>query len=146
MDYPAIEAEPSMIFRNRFFVWETVHFEGTRSSAPSYTREAAWINGQYVNYDIEEVKSYTAMTAPLPLGAEEVIEDLARSRTVHLLDSTGAARDLVTVTEVDAKATNDINALNVLSVTYRLADRITAKSYLGARAKIFDNTYDTSYE
>lgn len=146
VDYPAIEAEPSMIFRNRFFVWETVHFEGTRSSAPNYTREAAWINGQYVNYDIEEVKSYTAMTAPLPLGAEEVIEDLARSRTVHLLDSTGAARDLVTVTEVDAKATNDINALNVLSVTYRLADRITAKSYLGARAKIFDNTYDTSYE
>lgn len=146
VDYPAIEAEPSMIFKNRFHVWETFHFEGTKSSAPSYTREAAWINGQYVNYDIEEVKSYTAMTAPLPIGAEGIIEDLARSRTVHILDSTGAARDLVTVTDVDAKAVNDINALNVLSVTYRLADRIATKSFLGSRAKIFDNTYDQSYE
>ena len=146
VDYPAIEAEPSMIFRNRFHVWETVHFEGSMSSEPAYTREAAWINGQYVNYDIEEVKSFTARTAPMPLGAEGLIEDLARSKRVHILDSTGAARDLVTVTDVDAKATNDINALNVFSVTYRLADRVTAKSFIASSARIFDNSFDNSYE
>lgn len=139
-------ADPSVVFRNRFNVWDTYHFAGTKESDPQFDRSQMWINGQFITYRTQEVMQYKAMTHPVPLGLECYIEDLARSPEIHRLDDTGATRELLTVLDCDLKATNDDDALNVFTVTYRIADKISAKSFAGTQARIFDNTFDNSYE
>lgn len=139
-------ADPSVVFRNRFNVWDTYHFAGTKESDPQFDHSQMWLNGQYVTYRTQEVMQYKAMTHPVPLGLECYIEDLARSPEIHRLDDTGATRELLTVLDCDLKATNDDDALNVFTVTYRIADKISAKSFAGTQARIFDNTFDNSYE
>lgn len=141
-----VPADPSVIYRNRFNVWDTYHFAGTKESDPQFERSQMWINGQYVTYRTQEVLQYKAMTHPVPLGMECYVEDIARSAEVHRMDETGAARELLTVLDCDIKAVNDDDALNVFTLTYRYADKISAKSFTGARHRVFDNTFDNSYE
>lgn len=142
----AVAADPAIAFRNRFNVWDTYYFTGTKESDPQFERSQSWINGQYLTYKVQEVMQYKAMTAPVPVGLEGYIEDIARSPEIRLLDRHGAMRDLLTVVDEDVKAANDDSALNVFSVTYRHADRVSAKSFLYPQARIFDDSFDESYE
>lgn len=139
-------ADPAVIFRNRFNVWDTYYFSGTKTTDPQFDREMAWINGQYINYRTSEVMQYKAMTPPI--GPEDVaaIEDIVRSPELHLLKPDGSTGDLITILDADIAADNKDNSLMRLTVTYRRADRISAKSFAYPSGKIFDNTYDNSYE
>lgn len=139
-------ADPAIAYRNRFNVWDTFYFTGTKESDPQFERSQAWINGQYITYDVKEVMQFKAMTGILVPGMEEYLHDIVRSPEVRLLDSSGAMRDLLTVMDCDLKAVNDDNALNRFAVTYRHADKVSAKSFAPVAARIFDNSFDDTYE
>ncbi len=142
----AFPADPAVAYRNRFNVWDTFYFTGTKESDPQFERSQAWVNGQYLTYNVKEVMQFKAMTGILPEGAEEYLHDIARSPEIRLLDSRGAMRDLLTVMDCDLKAVNDDNALNRLTITYRHADKVSAKSFAPVSTRIFDNSFDNSYE
>ncbi len=142
----AAAADPSVIYRNRFNVWDTYHFAGTLESDPQFERSQAWMNGQYVTYRTQEVMQFKAMTEPVPLGFECYVQDVARSPEIHRLDAAGASRELLTVTDCEIKTVNDDDALNVYTLTYRFADKVSAKAFTGARHRVFDDTFDNSYE
>lgn len=140
------EAEPAFIFRNSFGAWDTIYLTGARQTAPSYTRSNAIIEGQVLMYDIDETMSYKAQTGPLRPSMVPVALDLARSREVYLLRSNGKAGDRITVTDADVKHTNEDNALPDFSITYRRADRRSALLTTGRPPRVFDSSFDTTYE
>ena len=143
---PDETSDPAIAYRNRFNVSDTYYFSGTKESDPQIDRSQARINGQYLTYDVKEVMQFKAMTGIAVPGMEEYLHDIARSPEVRLLDSSGAMRDLLTVMDCDLKAVNDDNALNRFTVTYRHADKVSAKSFAPVTTRIFDNSFDKSYE
>ena len=142
----APEADPAFIFRNSFGCWETIHLTGAKQVTPSYTRSNALIEGMNVMYDIEETMSYKAHTGPLRPGMVPVALDLARSLEVYLLGDDGIAGDRITITDVDVKHTNEDNSIPDFSFTYRRADRRSAQLAVVRPPRVFDKTFDETYE
>ena len=140
------EADPAFIFRNSFGCWETIYLTGAKQVTPSYTRSNAIIEGQVIMYDIEETMSYKAQTGPLRPGMVPVALDLARSREIYLLGKDGTAGDRITVTDVDVKHTNEDNSIPDFTFTYRRADRRSAKLAVVRPPRVFDKTFDNTYE
>lgn len=140
------EAEPAFIFRNSFGCWETIYLTGARQVTPSYTRSNAIIEGRNIMYDIDETMSFKAQTGPLRPGMVPVAMDLARSREVYLLGKDGVAGDRITVTDVDVKHTNEDNSIPDFTFTYRRADRRSAQIAVVRPPRLFDSTFDDTYE
>lgn len=140
------EADPVMIFRNVFGVWETLHLVGTKETSGTYTRESANIAGEYRNYNIEEVVSHKALTGPLRQAMVPVAMDMARSKDVFLLRADGSAGERVTVTACETKHTNEDNAMPNLSFTYRLASTPSSMIETIRPPRIFDQSFDNTYE
>lgn len=147
------ELSAAFIFRNAFNAWETLYLTGTRETSPQYTRSSANVNGFVRNYDIDEVLQLKTYTGPLPEGMEEVAMNLGRSKAVFFLLPNGDAGDEITVTDCDLKHNNDGYAASDLNfsyrnatVSYRLADDRTARLRVPRPPKIFDSTFDQTYE
>lgn len=142
----APEVDPAIIFRNCFGCWETIHLTGAKEVSPSYTRSAALIEGQVRNYDIAEVMSFKAHTGPLRPGMVPVALDLARAKDVFLLNADGTAGARLTITDVDVKHTNEDNSIPDFQFTYRRADRRSAMLAVVRPPKLFDDTFDKTYD
>lgn len=140
------EVDPAIIFRNSFGCWETIHLTGTKRVAPSYTRSAALINSQRRVYSVDEVMSFKARTGPLRPGLVPVALDLARSLDVYLLNSDGSAGSLLTITDVEVEYSNEDQTIPNFEFTYRLADRRSAMLAVVRPPKVFDDTFDQTYE
>lgn len=140
------EADPAFIFRNSFGCWETIYLTGARQVTPSYSRSNAIIEGRNIMYDIDETMSVKAQTGPLRPAMVPVALDLARSREIYLLGKNGAAGDLITVTDVDVKHTNEDNTIPDFTFTYRRAERRSALVSVARPPRLFDSTFDDTYE
>lgn len=145
--FPSLpEADPVVMFRNAFNAWETLYLTGAKETSGSFTRSAAMIEGRYRVYDIEAVISHKAMTGPLRPGELCVAVDLCTSKDVYLLNADGTAGDEITITAADIKHTNEDNNLRNINITYRLADRRNARIEVVRPPRIFDDTFDSTYE
>lgn len=140
------EANPAFIFRNSFGCWETIYLTGARQLTPSYSRSNANIEGRNISYDIEETMTLKAFTGPLRPGMVPVALDLARAKEIYLLDSDGNAGDRITITEADVKHTNEDDTIPDFAFTYRRSDRRSALISMNRPPRIFDNTFDQTYE
>lgn len=140
------KADPAVIFRNCFNAWETFYFTGKKETSAAYTRSQAHVGGMLRNYHIDETVSYRAMTGPLLHGMEVVALDLARAREVFLLNPDGSAGDEITVTDCDIKHSNEDDGIPDLTFTYRLADRRNSRVAVTRPLRVFDNTFDDTYE
>lgn len=142
----APEADPALIYRNCFHVMETIYLTGKKETVPAYSRSSAVIGGRLRNYDVTETMSYKAMTGPLRPGVESAVYDLARSREVFLLSPDGSPGDEVTVTDCDLKRTNEDDAIPDFSITYRRADRRNHVYGALRPPRLFDKTFDETFE
>lgn len=147
------EISAAFIFRNAFNAWETLYLIGTRETEPQYTRSAANVNGFIRNYNIDEVLQMKTFTGPLPDGMEEVAMNLGRSKAVFFLLSNGDAGEEVLINDCDLKhnnegfAASDLNfSYRSATVSYRLADDRSARMHVPRPPKIFDATFDQTYE
>lgn len=140
------EAEPAVIFRNCFHAWETLYLTGAMETSGNYTRSSAIVGGQFRIYDIEETLSYKAQTGPLRPGAVPVAMDLARSKEVFLLNADGTVGDEIAITAVENKHTNEDDHMPDFSFTYRRVDRRNTMIAVERPPRIFDKTFDETYE
>ena len=143
----------AFIFRNAFGAWDTLYMTGTRETEPTYTRSTANINGYIRSYQIQEVISQKTYTGPLPAGMEWVAMSLANSKAVFFLLDNGDSGDEVHVTDCDLKHTNDNTSESNLNFSYRnatitwqLADDRVARLDVPRPPRIFDDTFDRTYE
>lgn len=142
----APEADPAFFFRNSFGCWETIYLTGAKQVTPSYSRSTALIGGKTLMYDISETLAFKARTGPLRPGSVPVALDLARSMEVYLLDQDGKTGERVTITDVDVKHTNEDDSIPDFTFTYRRADRRSVQISVTRPPRVFDKTFDKTYE
>lgn len=137
-------AETAMLMRNAFGAWEAVYFAGMQESDPDYVRETALVNGQLRMYNLEETDTVKSWTGALRPSGVALVRDLARSREVLLLDK-GVAIDAVVVTGVDVKHNTADDTVADMTVTWRRAEQLSARLMTVRAPKLFDSTFDETY-
>lgn len=137
-------AEVAMLMRNAFGAWEAVYFAGMTETAPEYTRETALVNGRLRLYNLEETDTLKCWTGPLRPSGVTLTRDLARSRDVVLLER-GVASDEVVVTAVEVKHTTADNDIADMTVTWRRSSLLSARLVPVRTPKLFDETFDETY-
>ena len=137
-------AEVAMLMRNAFGAWEAVYFAGMTEQSPDYTRETALVNGRLRLYNLEETDTRKCWTGPLRPSGVSLTRDLARSRDVVLLVK-GVASDMVVVTAVDVKHTSADNDIADMTVTWRRSSLLSARLVPVRTPKLFDETFDETY-
>lgn len=142
---PTVASEVAMIFRNAFGAWETFYLPGSRATEPDYTRETANVNGMFTLYNINESQQWVSHSGILRPGGVTLAHDLARSKDVFLLDG-DTAGDAVVITAVDVKTTGDWDENADFTFTWRRANSLTALLEAQRPPKLFDDTFDETYD
>ena len=138
-------AEHAMLFHNTFGAWEPIYFAGMTEDAPEYTRETAYVNGKMQLYNLEETASFKSWTGPLRPSGVALARDLARcAKGVFLLEGSETT-DEVTITAVDVKHTSADNDIADMTVTWRRSSLLSARLVPVRPPKLFDDTFDETY-
>ncbi len=138
-------AEYAMLFRNSFGAWEPIYFAGMTEEDAEFSRSSAFINGMYVNYDIDETTVLKSWTGPLRPSGVILSRDLARSRSVWMLKGSDATEE-VTITAVDVKHSSADNEIADFTFTWRRSALDPNRSYTVRPPKLFDDTFDETYD
>lgn len=138
--------DPALVFRNCFGCWDTVYFTGEKTTIPEYTRSTADVNGAFMMYGNREVLKHTASTGPMRYGMDRLVRDLARSKAVFLLNLDGSPGEQVVVTDCNVKHSNTDDFVPQYSITYRMSSRSASDFEAIPPYRIFDMTFDITYE
>ncbi len=137
-------AEYAMLFRNTFGAWEPIYFAGMTEDSPEYTRETSMVNGVMKLYNLEETAVFKSWTGPLRPSGVALGRDLARSIDYFLLER-GIATDAVVVTDVEVKHSSADNEIADFTYTWRRSWLWSAKLQAVRKPKLFDDTFDETY-
>ena len=139
------DSEPDIAFKNSFGLLETLYFTGTKEDAPEMSRSAAYVDGEYRNYYIEENRVVKANTGVISETMVCLVDELARSTETYLIEKGEIGRQ-ITITDSELKRTNDLDSLYSFQITYRLAKRNQNILKVIRPAKTFDSTFDKTFE
>lgn len=134
----------ALLMRNNFGAWEPCYFHGMNEHDPKITRELALVAGSVrpLKIDVEDTcKSYTG---PLRPGAVQLFRDLARAYDVMLLDG-GVATDPVVISDAEVKHTDDDGSLPAFTFSWRRAAHTSAMFDVPVIPRIFDDTFDETF-
>lgn len=151
VDHLVPDCAPIMEFYNSFGVWELLYCTGTHKVAPEYKRDSARISGKTRNYRIEETRKFEADTGILTKSMATWVDELFRSDEVYVVNVYGGSvenRDSgkeVVITESKSEVTNEDDNMPHFSFTYHYAQRIHNVLQLGRVGRIFDNTFDHTF-
>ena len=145
LDYQCLDVAPALLFTNSFGCQETFYCTGTHELDPQFSRSASLIGGKLRNYLIEENRVFSANTGVLNVPMSMWADDLFRSREVYLLEDNKADKE-ITITESDSKRTNDYDAMYIYTFKYRYAQRNHNILHLPKAGRVFDFTFDNTFE
>lgn len=145
------DCAPILEFYNSFGVWEQIYCTGTHKVAPEYQRSQARINGRLRNYRIRETRKFEADTGFLTTAMAKWADELFRSDKVYVLNvyngSVQAAENGREVVIIDSKSevSNKDGDMPHFSFTYQYAQRIHNVLQPSRVGRIFDNTFDHTF-
>lgn len=128
-------------FRNSFGCMETFYFIGTDKIEPELTRSAAYFNGIYKTYYIDEQRKHTLSTGYIPESMYMLVDDVARSQEVYLID--GSEDIPITIVDSDTQRDTSDDGLFSFSITYIFSSR--CQNRLKLLPEIFDDSFDDTY-
>lgn len=128
-------------FRNSFGCIETFYFSGIEKIEPELTRSAAYFNGTYRTYHIEELRKHTLSTGYIPESMYALVDDVARSQEVYLID--GSEEIPITIIDSETQRDTSNDGLFSFTITYILSSR--CQNRLKLLPDIFDDTFDDTY-
>ena len=151
IDFSCPDCAPILEFYNSFGVWELLYCTGTHKVSPQYKRSSTRIKGLLCNYHIEETRNFMADTGILTTAMANWAEDLFRSDEVYVVNvidgqitSTDGGK-LVAITDSKSEITNDIDFMPRFTFTYQYAQRMQNVLQLNRVGRIFDNTFDDTF-
>lgn len=144
MDNECLDTNPAIAFINSFGCLETLYFTGTNELEPSIKRNAAYMNGTYRNYHVEEERIFKADTGVIPESMLCLVDELARSTDTYLIEK-GEIGSEITITDSETKRDNNLDTLFRASITYRIANRNQNILSPLLPAKTFDKTFDKTF-
>lgn len=130
-------------YRNAFGIMDTVHAFGTVERSAKQTYKTARISGRTKNYQSEDEVLLSCTFAPLAPG-DHSVEEVALSREVCLLPS----RAMITPVESEIKESDDPTKIGVATVKFNVESEVAVldNANTPARRKVFDDSFDNSYE
>ena len=151
MDLEKPDCAPILEFYNSFGVWELIYCTGTHRVSPEYNRQSARIGGRLRNYKIDETRTFQADTGFLPRAMADWADELFRSDLVYvvnvidgqLVDRNGGHE--VILSDSKSERTNDDDHLARFTFSYQYAQRIHNVLQLNRVGRIFDNTFDHTF-
>lgn len=138
-------AEYAMLFRNTFGAWEPIYFAGMTEEDAEYTRETSMVNGALKLYNLEETASFKSWTGPLRPSGVALARDLARCITTVCLLERGMAADVVVISNVEVKHTSADNEIADFTFTWRRSAMWSVMLKTVRPPKLFDETFDETY-
>lgn len=145
VDVSCPDAAPCLLFTNSFGCQETMYCTGTHTLEPEYGRSSTVIDGKFRNYHIEEKRMFKANTGILNTAMSIWADDLFRSKEIYLLEGIQPGKE-ITITDSESKRTNDLDALPSYTFEYRYAQRNQNILQLPRAGRVFDNTFDNTFE
>lgn len=144
-----VESAPRLLFRNSFGVEETIYCVGTHQLEPEYNRTAAMVEGFKRNVAVEENKVFKAYTGALSPDCANWADDLFRSTSIHLFterqDHTIDRGREIIITDAKAIRSNDSDFLPNFYFEYTYSQRNHNIFDEVSAGRIFDNTFDNSF-
>lgn len=151
MDFTEPDCAPILEFYNSFGVWEYIYCTGTHEVSPDYRRSAARIGGKLRNYKVEETRIFKADTGILTTAMADWADELFRSGEVYVVNVQGGSVTSsdggkeVVITESKSSRTNEDDHLPRFTFSYQYAQRIHNVLQMNRVGRIFDNTFDHTF-
>ncbi len=151
MDLTAPDCAPILEFYNSFGVWEYLYCTGTHEVAPDFKRSSARIDGMLRNYKIEETRIFKADTGILTTAMAQWAEEVFRADEVYVVNvingsvtSADGGKEVV-ITDSKSENKNDLDYMPRFTFNYQYAQRIHNVLQMNRVGRIFDNTFDHTF-
>lgn len=139
-----VNPAPSLIFTNSFGCQEFIHCVGTHKKDSVYDRQSARMFGRLHNYRIIEDRRFTANTGWLNTAMADWADELFRSDEVYLWVDGKVGREVV-ISDSKSEILNEDNHMPAFEFTYSYSQRIHNVMQPQHAGRIFDNTFDHSF-
>ena len=141
---------PVLLFVNSFGVQEIAYCEGAHHQVSSFDRKQARIGKLKESYMIEETESFKADTGYLSFPMAEWWRDVLRSKDIEVLPVSDGAVVIdggkpVVITSQKAELSNEADHLPRFTFEYEYADRNHNFWEQPREGRIFDNTFDHTF-
>lgn len=148
IDHEQPDCAPILIFVNSFGLDELAYCTGIHKVDPSYKRSAAYIGRVQKNYKIDETRAFKADTGPLTTVMANWWDEVFRSDSVRVVNfyngHPNVGKDLL-ITDSKSEYSNDDAEIPRFTFTYQYAQRNHNVVQLLRAGRIFDNTFDNTF-
>lgn len=148
IDLQQPDCAPILLFDNSFGVQELLYCTGVHKVTPEYKRMSARFGGLLRNYDIEESRTFQANTGPLTTSMANWADELFRSKEVFLVNIYNGEPQVgkeVVITDCKSDNSNEDDYMPRFTFSYQYAQRIHNVIDLKREGRIFDNTFDNTF-
>lgn len=135
---------PSLLFINSFGYEEFIHCVGTHKKESKYDRKSTRVKGRLQNYKITEDRQFTANTGWLNEAMADWADDLFRSESVFLWVDGTLGREVV-LSDSKSEINNEDDYMPAFEFSYTYAQRIHNVMQPGRVGRIFDHTFDHTF-
>lgn len=148
IDFAAGDCAPILLFFNSFGVEEVMYCKGKHVVSPTFKRSMAYVGRHQRNYRIDETREFRADTGPLTTAMANWLDDLFRSKLVRVANvydgEVTPVREVV-ITDSKSEYSNEDDAVPRFTFTYQYAQRNHNVVDLRRAGRIFDNTFDNTF-
>ncbi len=148
LDLDNPDVAPVLLFMNSFGCQEIAYCLGTHTVSPEFKFSAAYVGVNKKNYGIEEVRTFKADTGVMTFPMAFWFNDLFRSDEVQLLnfvDGQPVPGKMVVITDVKAEYDNNHDTLPRFTFSYEYAQRNHNVLDAPRAGRVFDNTFDNTF-
>ena len=148
IDPEASDAAPILRFVNSFGCEELIYCTGKHVVSPEYKRQQVRVGRNLRQYDIRETRTFKADTGVLTVAEQNWVDDLFRSQEVtvfNIYNGVPTEGKAVVITSSKSEVSNEDDALTRFTFDYEYAQRNHNVLQLQREGRIFDNTFDFTF-
>ena len=149
IDQQKPDCAPVLLFSNSFGCEELLYCTGKETFSGGFKYDNARIAGRSRNYKITETRSFKADTGILSFAMAAWCQDMLRSDSVRIVNFKGGAPQVgreVVVSDPKVEYTNEADELPRVTFTIQYAQRNHNVVDTGRAGRVFDNTFDYTFE
>jgi hypothetical protein len=148
IDFSEPDCAPVLVFDNSFGVEELLYCTGTHTLAPSFKRSAGYVGRYQRNYNIVETRTFKADTGIMTFVMALWAQELFRSESIHIVNFKERQPNIgkeVFITDSKAEYSNDDDEMPRFTFSYQYSQRNHNVVDLLRAGRIFDNTFDNTF-
>lgn len=142
------ESNPVLLFTNSFGCQELAYCTGLHKVQPDIKFNSTYIKGEMRTYDIEELRPMAADTGVLTFAMADWFTELFRSDEIYAVTFNNEIPTIgrrVILSEQKSELSNADDELPRYTFTYRFARRNQNYIDVSNEGRIFDNTFDFTF-